>query len=75
MAGRDLLDRLQIEVEKLPLRQRECLLLRTRAHLSYREVAELLGIKEGVVKNHLVRARRTLLGRLGAEAEEWGLSR
>ena len=73
VAGRELLDRVRTAVERLPLRQRECLLLRTQAGLSYREVAELLGISEGVVKGHLVHARRTLLRRFGAETREWGL--
>lgn len=75
LEGRELLDRVQRAVESLPLRQRECLLLRSRADLSYRQVAELLGISEGVVKGHLVKARRTLLSRFGAEAREWGLLR
>jgi RNA polymerase sigma-70 factor (ECF subfamily) len=74
-AGRDFLDRVQAVVESLPLRQRECLLLRTRAHLSYGEMAVLLEITQGVVKGHLVQARRTLLRRFGGELKDWGLTR
>ena len=71
--GRDLLARVDRAVEKLPLRQRECLLLRSRASLSYRDMAELLDISEGVVKGHLVAARRALLARFGKEISEWGV--
>ena len=74
-AGRDLLARVHAAVGELPLRQRECLLLRARAKLSTAEVAELLGITEGVVKGHLVHARRKLLQHLGAEVKDWGLTR
>lgn len=66
-ARRDLLDRVFEAVAGLPGRQRECLLLRVRAGLSYREVAEVMGIGEGGVKSHLVQARRTLLRCFGEE--------
>ena len=69
------MDRVQRAMDRLPLRQRECLLLRTRATLSYRDIAELLGITEGVVKGHLVQARRTLLDRFGTEVREGGGAR
>ena len=68
LARRDLVGRVEAAVETLPMRQRECLLLRTRAGLAYRDIAELLGITEGSVKGHLVHARKTLMQRFGAEA-------
>ncbi len=72
---RDLLERVQVVVAALPLRQRECLLLRARAKFSTADVAELLGISEGVVKGHLVHARRKLMQHFGPDIKDWGLTR
>lgn len=66
-AGRDLVARVLSAVEGLPRRQRECLLLRVRAELTYREIGEVLGISAGVVKLHLVAARKSLVLRFGRE--------
>jgi len=68
-ARRDLLDRVFGAVDELPLRQRECLLLRVQAGLSYEEIADLLGIGVGTVKTHLVQGRRALLRRFGRELD------
>jgi RNA polymerase sigma-70 factor (ECF subfamily) len=65
LAEAEALERVWDEVERLPPRQRECLLLRARAGLSTSEIAEILGIGPGGVKSHLLAARRTLLLRLG----------
>jgi RNA polymerase sigma factor (sigma-70 family) len=73
LVDRDVVERVLAGVQDLPLRQRECLLLRARAGLSYREIGDLLGIQEGVVKTHLVRGRRALLRRFGEEVKEWGI--
>jgi RNA polymerase sigma-70 factor (ECF subfamily) len=73
-ARRDLLARVMAAVSCLPRRQQETLLLRVRGGLSYREIADVLGIREGVVKLHLVRARKKLLRRFGREAAEWGIA-
>ena len=54
-------------VETLPLRQREALLLRTKAGLAYQDIARLMGIAEGAVKSHLVQARRKLIEKFGRE--------
>lgn len=70
VARRETLGRVLDAVSDLPPRQREVLLLRARGGLSYREIAEVLGIGEGAVKTHLVTARRKLLRRFGREAAE-----
>lgn len=71
-ARRDLLARVLAAIHVLPRRQRETLLLRARAGLSYAEIAELLGIRPGVVKVHLVRARRKLRKKFGHEIVDAG---
>lgn len=70
---RDAVSRVLAAVGRLPRRQRECLLLRVRAGMSHREIGDLLGIQPGVVKLHLVHARKTLHRRFGAEVREWGI--
>lgn len=70
---RDAVARVLAAVDTLPRRQRECLLLRVRAGLTHREIAALLSIQEGVVKLHLVHARKKLRRRFGAEVREWGI--
>jgi RNA polymerase sigma-70 factor (ECF subfamily) len=71
-ARRDLLARVLAAVHALPRRQRETLLLRARAGLSYEEIAEMLAIRPGVVKLHLVRARKKLRRKFGHEIEDAG---
>jgi RNA polymerase sigma-70 factor (ECF subfamily) len=75
LARREWLDRVLEFVDGLPRRQRECLLLRARAGLPIREVAEMMRIRPAAVKAHLVQARRKLLRRFGREAKEWGLTK
>lgn len=72
VAGRDLARRVWEAVDELPARQRECLVLRVRTGMSHREIGEVLGIRPGVAKLHVVLARRALLARLGEEVEAWG---
>jgi len=72
---REALARVLHAVEVLPRRQRECLLLRTRAGFSHREIGRLLAIREGVVKLHLVHARKTLRRRFGKEIGDWGIEK
>ena len=69
MEGREVVERVLDAGTHLSRRQRECLLLRVRGNLSYREIAEVLRIREGVVKLHLVHARRKLLDRFGEEVD------
>lgn len=48
------------QVESLPRRQRECVVLRFYADLTVPEIARTLGVAEGSVKSHLHRAMSTL---------------
>jgi RNA polymerase sigma factor (sigma-70 family) len=52
---------------QLPLRQRECVVLRYYADLTDAEVAETLGVALGTVKAHLHRAREALSRRLDCD--------
>lgn len=70
---REAVSRVMEVVRGLPARQRECLLLRVRAGLPHRDIAELLGIRPGVVKLHLVHARRTLNREFRDDLEAWGM--
>ncbi len=72
---RDAVARVLAAVDTLPRRQRECLLLRVRAGLTHREIATLLGIRAGVVKLHLVHARKKLHRHFGEEVREWGIEK
>ena len=51
---------LEEALARLPPGQREILVLRETAELSYHEIAALLGIEEGTVKSRLARARLAL---------------
>lgn len=54
----------------LPEQQRRCLVLVARDEMSYREVADLLGLSPLTVRNHLAEARRRLRRLLGEEVSE-----
>jgi RNA polymerase sigma-70 factor (ECF subfamily) len=56
-------------LEELSARDREILVLRHQRELSYREIAESLGIPQGTVMSRLFHARRRLRERLGATLE------
>ncbi len=43
-------------VESLPKQRRRCLLMAKRDGLSYKEIAEELGLSERTVRNHISRA-------------------
>jgi RNA polymerase sigma-70 factor (ECF subfamily) len=47
-------------LERLPAEQRAVFVLRSQEELSYREIAEALGISEGTVMSRLFRARQRL---------------
>jgi RNA polymerase sigma-70 factor (ECF subfamily) len=55
---------LEGEIRKLPLAQREVLILTCVEYLPQKEVAEILGVPVNTVKTHLRRARLTLVGRM-----------
>ncbi|MFL6206477.1 MAG: RNA polymerase sigma factor [Acidimicrobiales bacterium] len=48
------------QLDQLPRRQRECVVLRFYADLTVPEIARSLGVAEGSVKSHLHRAMTTL---------------
>ena len=52
--------RLWEAVEALPEMRRKCLLMAKRDGLSYKEIAQELGIAEHTVRNHISRALETL---------------
>lgn len=70
LARRELLGRVLAAIDRLPRRQRECLLLKARGGLAVREVAEVLGIGEAAVKSHLLAARKKLVRKFGREVDE-----
>lgn len=55
-----LLAALELAIARLPLEQRETVVLRDRLGLSYEETAETLGTSVSAVKSKLFRARETL---------------
>lgn len=61
------LDAVWRAVDRLPLEQRRCWLLRETAGWSYAEIAEALDLTPSTVRGQLARARRFLLG----EMEAW----
>jgi RNA polymerase sigma-70 factor (ECF subfamily) len=48
-------------IGRLPKKQKEIFVLREYGHLSYRDLARMLGIREGTVMSRLNRARRTVM--------------
>lgn len=57
-------------MDRLPVTQREVILLIGIEGFSYREVSEILGLPIGTVTSRLARARRQLLQWIAQEAEE-----
>ncbi len=64
------LQRLRDEVDRLPPRMRQCLLLRVFQGLTYQKIADTLGIAIGTVKSHLHEAREVLRVRLKDEFDD-----
>ncbi|MGF1526696.1 MAG: RNA polymerase sigma factor [Candidatus Competibacterales bacterium] len=60
---------LMAQLQRLPQRQREVLVLRHLEGLSTAEVATVLGCRQGTVKVHLHRALMALQGQLGEESD------
>lgn len=57
-------------IRKLHYKLREVLILQEYGCLSYSEIADILGIKEGTVKSRLNRARLSVLAKIkGVEHE------
>lgn len=57
---RELLDRLEGALERLPEEQRTVFLLRVQEGLSYEEIAKVMGTPKGTVMSRLARARMAL---------------
>ncbi len=64
------LARLKEAVRRLPNKQKEVFVLREYGHLSYSEVAEALGLKEGTVMSRLNRARRAVWDQMNEGNDE-----
>jgi RNA polymerase sigma factor (sigma-70 family) len=56
-------------MEQLPLEYREILILRELEELSYKEIAQILGVPLGTVMSRISRARRELYARLNPGKE------
>jgi RNA polymerase sigma factor (sigma-70 family) len=63
---RELLRDLLAALQSLPRRQRDAIVLRELAGLSYEQIAERLGTSDGAVRQLLYRARDAVRDRLGA---------
>lgn len=61
---RDLKELVDEVAEELPDHHREVFILREREGKSYREIAEITGLKIGTVKSRLSRARRAFAERI-----------
>jgi RNA polymerase sigma-70 factor (ECF subfamily) len=59
-AGRELRARIEVELGRLPVKERVAFSLRHFEDLSIREIARLMGTAEGSVKNNIFRAVRKL---------------
>jgi RNA polymerase sigma factor (sigma-70 family) len=53
-------------IDRLPMRQRQCIVLRYYSGLSDSEVADTLGLSLGSAKTHLRRGQQALHDQLGA---------
>jgi RNA polymerase sigma factor (sigma-70 family) len=56
-------------LRQLPIRQRDCLVLRYYMELGVAEIARTLGLSPNSVKTHLSRGLRGLEQRLGGEVD------
>jgi RNA polymerase sigma-70 factor (ECF subfamily) len=65
--GQQLQTRLQQAIDSLPEDQREVFLMREQADLSFKEIAEVIGISENTVKSRM----RYALEKLRAQLEEY----
>jgi RNA polymerase sigma-70 factor (family 1) len=62
---KDITRLIDMEIAALPEKMQQVFLLRKKAFLSNREIAEQLGISEQTVETHMKRALKTLKNRLG----------
>ena len=70
VAHREQLLILKKAINKLNKKHREVFVLREYGHLTYREIADTLGIKEGTVMSRLNRARKDVINQMKGEHRE-----
>ena len=70
VAHREQLLILKKAINKLNKKHREVFVLREYGHLSYREIAATLGIKEGTVMSRLNRGREAVIHQMKGEVHE-----
>lgn len=70
---KEISERIQSAVYKLPVAQKECVLMYYFEELSVKEIADTLGIKEGTVKSRLYTARQTLKTELEKHEDIYGI--
>jgi RNA polymerase sigma-70 factor (ECF subfamily) len=70
VAHREQLLILKKTITKLNKKHREVFVLREYGHLSYREIAATLGIKEGTVMSRLNRGREAVIHQMKGEIHE-----
>ena len=63
--------RLDVAIARLPVDQREAVVLRHRLGLSYEDMCGALGVPLGTIKSRLARALAALRGDLHDVTEEW----
>jgi RNA polymerase sigma-70 factor (ECF subfamily) len=64
---REKLQILKGTIQQLPKKQKEVFILKEYGDLSYREIADVLKIKEGTVMSRLIRARRRIKDQMEGE--------
>lgn len=68
--ARELRDRIDEAMERLPARQRTALHLRASEGMGYEAIAAVLGVREGAARMLVLAARKTVRERLGGYLEE-----
>ena len=61
------LELLKKSIKELPVKQKEVFILREYGLLSYHEIAQTLGIKEGTVMSRLKRSRQAVMDMMRRE--------
>ena len=64
------LARFRQEVDALPAEERAALMMVCVKKMSYQDAAQTLGISPGMIKNHLLRGRLTLIRNLNLEGRK-----
>jgi RNA polymerase sigma-70 factor, ECF subfamily len=67
---RRVIQKLEAAIQELPPIYRMALLLRTRDHMSYEQIADALGVSLGTVMSRLARARQRLRTMMGSSLDD-----